>query len=1087
MLPGSFPPPAAVTAGCATFGNRIVYPNVSESDLSEVRSTLEANATRPVSISAVTDPDTGEPVFDIIAVADEFGAAFLWGFSTGLTRADVTSTISIVPGRRLSAIDAYLGTDGTTRYAITWVNDGLTAEFSVGVTRSTLQDDDETHRNAGHRPVWIDGFHNGDNTRYSAIWVDDGITAEMDLRPLDPDAATDAWEDRTDEGQRMLRMTQFEVNIDGDSNNTETRRMSVWQTDNPTCDGRPWAAFTADSPVTFETTLVAQMVRPTRHFINDREIEVDLDDLPGLLSVGHLQASDNADLLRIIPQGTPADGTIAILQLAAPGRVSLLDVHLPTFEPENPPPGLADILDGNIRLRRWNVGGGVSNTDVDNDDACRFNALLSGCTGQTMRLTQFHNRIALAWDATEEVWREIKREGFLPDRYAPLATDAHLDNGNKRISSTWVGQDARFSRTEDLEPENGGSASDVALHNALPDFDSAILAHMRGRRIPHATLAIAVDGRVLTARRYSMVPENFLADTTVRPDTPFHIASISKPITALAIIRLVDTGALDLEMPLTDVPGVSDLIGTNWANIDISQLTTRMLLYHIGGWDRGIDQEISLSRDFEICDLMSSELPADMAGMFALAQQEPVAWEPGVKHAYSNFGYTILGRVIEAVTGQSYEEFVLEHILPPEISARYAMAPSRFPLANEEPVDVFLGYDVRNPLVTSVMGVPPLQTHPLREGCNSTHADRHLRTSGLYNTGLMDSHGGWIADTLATARLFSQVPNLMSENAFRQMVARPVGRETRIYQQTEPGNPNIDHTYQLARGRHPSGTSGLDLSTIPTGTRVFVGLGYNTFDSIDIELAAPATGGPIPITASYSGPGNALLSLEITDDGTQGLTQNGTITFDMPSDWSAQARDGETQSRFWVILRFGDVPGTTPVLDRVSVGGHVRRAMAFATSPSTWTLDVTNLSAPIPLFEIVGAVSQASANVTALTSASGSSTLTLQGKGQGSFLPGEALGTVGPNDPAFVEIGRVGDSREWPVVVDLEHGGALPGVDTLARRRGDGISWALFFAQGASSTPFYIPRGRDLLEEVIDDLIDMVPPNAWPGWDIAPD
>lgn len=1089
LLPSGAVTPVPVVPGCPTFGPRIVFTNVSDPDLSEERSTLEANFMRPVSISATADPETGEPLFDIIAVEDQFGAPPGWGMSTGLSRADVISTVTTVPGRRLSSIDAYLGEGNTRLYAITWVDDPLTAEFSIGVTLAQLRDDEDMNRAAGRRPIWVDGFHNGENTRFSAIWVNDGVTSEMDLDTLDFDAAEAAWEVRTDQGMRMLRMTQFEVNVDGDSEATETRRMSVWQTDNSSCAGSHWATFTADGPVTVQSTLAAQIERVNYHAISNGEITVDLDDLPGLLSVGPGEGPGGGELRNINPQGNPPDGTIAVLRILRPHLpFTIVDTHFPTFEPENPPAGLDELLDGNIRLQRWNEGSGVTDEAVNNDETCVTNALLSGCSGQSMQLAEFYNRISLAWDAEEEVWREVKREGMLPDRYEPIATDSHFDGSSRRrISSTWIGQDSRFPLTQALEPEETNETPSASYTAALQDIDNKILEHMRVRRIPYATFAIARDGRVMTAKSYSIVPENFLVDPRIRPDTPFHIASISKAVTALAVIRLVDAGALDLDMPITEIPGVNDLIGIEWSNVDMTQVTTRMLLYHLGGWDRDIDAEITLRRDYDICEADGLGLPVDMERMLDFAQDEPVAWGPGVKHTYSNFGFTLIGRVIEAVSGQSYVDFVKDLVLPPEVAARFEMAASTGPSPTDDPVEVIEGYDVRNPLVSSIWGTPSLASHPLRESCNPDHADRVLRTAGLYNTGLTDSHGGWIADAPATARLFSQIPSLMSQDAFETMVSRPTGREVRIYQENGFGT-NIDHTYQLVRGRHPVGSPGIDLSSIPAGTRIFIGLGLNTFSSIDIELAAMATGDGVPVTASYTSAFNAVLPLEITDDGTNGLTQNGAISFVPPDDWQPQARNGETRPRFWIALQWGAIPGAAPVFHQVSLSGLVGRGLAFSTSPSVWTLDVTNFAPPAPTFELVGEESQASANVTTYTSGSGDSTLTITGKGQGSFIPGEVLGTVGPNDPAFAQVARVGAGRERPVSVNLEHGGSLPGVDTHARRRtDDGVSWALFFAQGASSTPFYIARGGGLLEDEIDGVMDTVPSTDWPGWDITSD
>src|SRR5207244_6196745 len=97
------------------------------------------------------------------------------------------------------------------------------------------------------------------------------------------------------------------------------------------------------------------------------------------------------------------------------------------------------------------------------------------------------------------------------------------------------------------------------------------------------------DGRLVLARGYGY------ADTATRemvaPTSLFRLASLSKPITAAAVLSLVDDGRISLDTPLTSVAG--DLLSPDWADVDprIAQITVRDLLRHTAGWDPAVSGE----------------------------------------------------------------------------------------------------------------------------------------------------------------------------------------------------------------------------------------------------------------------------------------------------------------------------------------------------------------------------------------------------------------------------------------------------------------------------------------------------------------
>jgi CubicO group peptidase (beta-lactamase class C family) len=134
-------------------------------------------------------------------------------------------------------------------------------------------------------------------------------------------------------------------------------------------------------------------------------------------------------------------------------------------------------------------------------------------------------------------------------------------------------------------------------------------------------------------------------------DTPIILGSLSKTITAVAVLQLKDQGRIDLDAPIrTYLP---------WFNLADEQaaerMTVRHALHHQTGlsWDKGI-------RIFT----EGTPLPTAEAIVRDLRNFTPVA-PPGSRFEYSNLNYMILGLIVEVVSGQSYEQYVREHILNP--------------------------------------------------------------------------------------------------------------------------------------------------------------------------------------------------------------------------------------------------------------------------------------------------------------------------------------------------------------------------------------------------------------------------------------
>jgi CubicO group peptidase (beta-lactamase class C family) len=132
----------------------------------------------------------------------------------------------------------------------------------------------------------------------------------------------------------------------------------------------------------------------------------------------------------------------------------------------------------------------------------------------------------------------------------------------------------------------------------------------------------------------------------VTTKTVFRLASITKPITALAVMLLVERGELDLHAPITQYLPDYPTGGHH--------LTTYHLLTHTGG----ISNDRAAKSIFERYDLNPQAL-------LAYFSQKPFAFKPGTAYRYSNTGYVLLGLLIEAVTGMDYADFVQTQVFAP--------------------------------------------------------------------------------------------------------------------------------------------------------------------------------------------------------------------------------------------------------------------------------------------------------------------------------------------------------------------------------------------------------------------------------------
>ena len=185
----------------------------------------------------------------------------------------------------------------------------------------------------------------------------------------------------------------------------------------------------------------------------------------------------------------------------------------------------------------------------------------------------------------------------------------------------------------------------------IPAVDGAVVSFLEKYGVPGASIAVSVNEKMVYTKGYGL--SNVENKTSTKYDDVFRVASLSKPFTATAVMQLIDEGKLSLD---DTVFGANGILGNEFGSAVFTenelQITIDHLLIHgAGGWGTvsgdPIDQNPQMnSNEFIEYIINNWDLPND----------------PGDSYEYSNTGYWLLARIIEKISGLSYEEYVVEMV-----------------------------------------------------------------------------------------------------------------------------------------------------------------------------------------------------------------------------------------------------------------------------------------------------------------------------------------------------------------------------------------------------------------------------------------
>jgi CubicO group peptidase (beta-lactamase class C family) len=240
--------------------------------------------------------------------------------------------------------------------------------------------------------------------------------------------------------------------------------------------------------------------------------------------------------------------------------------------------------------------------------------------------------------------------------------------------------------------------------------------------VPALSISIAYRGDILYEEAFGFADNN----QRLTSSHLFRIASVTKPITSVAIFKLVEQNKISLSNTIFGKDGIlQEDFGKPPYCRYLEDLQVQHLLAHTGGgWGSGPNDPMFANPLITQHELISSTIST-----------VPLEHPPGQSWAYSNFGYCLLGRVIEKVTGQTYEEFVLRHVLGDCGVSNMRIGGNT--LADRVPSEVVYRGQGK--------GEDPYAMNIRR----------------------MDSHGGWLATPSDLVRFLTHVDRLTSGNILR--------------------------------------------------------------------------------------------------------------------------------------------------------------------------------------------------------------------------------------------------------------------------------------------------------------------------------
>ena len=332
------------------------------------------------------------------------------------------------------------------------------------------------------------------------------------------------------------------------------------------------------------------------------------------------------------------------------------------------------------------------------------------------------------------------------DSYQPLS-EAEANNTKVRpkprpLGVVW-GPDARI-------PVDGEGIPQFA------ELEEQTLAFMKANQMPALSVAVSLEGKILYQRSFGY--SDLEKRTNIKVGQPMRISSLSHLITTIAVLKLVEQGKLKLDQPVYPLLGLEP-----WKKVSVdarsSNMTVLLLLRESSGYDNNQVIEPGLKPRFLANTMKSDGMPTPQQAIQYMMSQ-PLSYAPGEKNSTSFYNYFLLGRVVEKVTGDSYEKYVLDNVAKP-------LGLNSLTMSRTDPAKRS-GNEVKN----------ELRSGEWFSKLGGADAGKRVQLNdGGHCFELMDASNGWMAsagDMLRLAAAIQASPSpILSDSAKVLLIAKP--------------------------------------------------------------------------------------------------------------------------------------------------------------------------------------------------------------------------------------------------------------------------------------------------------------------------
>lgn len=299
------------------------------------------------------------------------------------------------------------------------------------------------------------------------------------------------------------------------------------------------------------------------------------------------------------------------------------------------------------------------------------------------------------------------------------------------------------------------------IDNTMSDLEeferlvSNIERLMNKYEIKGASVAVTKNEKLVYARGIGYA--DMESGERVEPRHSFRIASISKLITAVAVMKMHEEGIINIDDNVFGSAGIlNDSIYSGYVDQRVEYITVRHLLNHSGGWNQRFGDHMFMP--YLIAREMDAEMPVKVPDIIGFALSKRLHFRPGSRTSYSNLGYAILGEVISKASGMEYEDYVKNSVLEPLGISTMQIGNN---LKEDKAENEVTYYEQDNAvMVSSIFG----------------DGEKVLKSYGGNDIGALGAAGGWIATPSDLLKLVAAidgnpgVPDILSQESIDLMV-----------------------------------------------------------------------------------------------------------------------------------------------------------------------------------------------------------------------------------------------------------------------------------------------------------------------------